>query len=362
MKSILSKRKILITAGTGGVGKTTLSASMGIRAAIEGRKVCVITIDPAKRLATSLGIDALGNEPTDLTHKLREALTAQGIQLPETASFSALMPDTRTTFESFLKSLTQNPATAETLFKNPLFQIFAREFSGANEYMAMQKLQFIHESGNYDCIILDTPPSRSTLEFLDAPKLLSQLFEANYIQWLIVPANKLASSAMRKVLGLLEKLMGAGFMGYMMEFVTVLFEVRAGFMDHLRRMIQLMESEEVGVVLVTGAHCDFSEELAHFRAHLEKHGLKLDGMVVNRTIGAYRDEGPQSPPPHESEFVSAVELLRNLKAREERGLRNLKKTVAGDSIDPQLMPELARDVHDFKDLVHIARRLDQCFG
>ncbi|NDD90729.1 hypothetical protein EBZ37_01400 [bacterium] len=268
------------------------------------------------------------------------------------------MPDTRSTFEAFLKGLTENPATADRLFQNPLFQIFAREFSGANEYMAIQKLQSIHESGRYDCIILDTPPSRSTMEFLDAPKLLNQLFEANYIQWLIVPANKLASSAMKKVLGLLEKLMGANFMSYLMEFVTILFEVRIGFSDHLRRMIRLMESEEVGVILVTGAHCDFSEELAHFRGHLEKHGLKLDGMVVNRTIGAYRDEGPEVPPAEETEFRSAVDLLRNLKGREERGLQNLKKTVAGDSISPRLMPELARDVHDLKDLVHIARRLE----
>ena len=358
MKQILARRKILITAGTGGVGKTTLSASMGIRAAIEGRRVCVITIDPAKRLATSLGMGALGDEPTDLTSALREALSKQGLALPEGASFSALMPDTRTTFEGFFRSLTDKKELADRMLANPLFQIFAREFSGTNEYMALQKLSAIHESGRYDCIILDTPPSRSTLEFLDAPRLLSQLFDANLIQWLMVPANKIASAAMKKVMGILEKLMGAGFMGHMLDFVTVLFEMRTGFMDHLRRMIRLMESEAVGVVLVTGAHSDFSDELSHFRSHLEKHGIRLDGMIVNRTIGAYRDEGAEVPPATRPEFREAVDLLRSLKGREDRGLAHLKKVVAAGSLEPRLMPELARDVHDLEDLVQIARRLD----
>jgi anion-transporting ArsA/GET3 family ATPase len=358
VKSILARRKIIITAGTGGVGKTTLSASIGIRAAMDGRRVCVITIDPAKRLATSLGMQALGDEPTDLTASLREALSKQGLTLPQSASFSALMPDTRSTFESFFRGLTEQKELADRMVRNPLFQIFAREFSGTNEYMALQKLSIIHESGKYDCIILDTPPSRSTLEFLDAPKLLSQLFDANLIQWLVVPANKIASAAMKKVLGLMEKLMGASFMSHMLDFVTVLFEMRTGFMDHLRRMIRLMESEDVGVMLVTGAHSDFSEELSHFRGHLEKHGIRLDGMVVNRTIGAYRDEGAEVPPASDAEFRSAVDLLRSLKGREERGLANLKKVVAGGNLEPRLMPELARDVHDLEDLVQIARRLD----
>jgi anion-transporting ArsA/GET3 family ATPase len=358
MKSILDRRKIVITAGTGGVGKTTLSASMGIRAALEGKRVCVITIDPAKRLATSLGVESLGDQPTDLTVKLASALQDHQITLPSGASFSALMPDTRTTFESFFRGLTKSEETAKKLIQNPLFQIFAREFSGTNEYMAIQKLQAVHESGKFDCIILDTPPSRSTLEFLDAPKLLSQLFDANLIQWLMVPANKLASATMRKALGLLEKLTGASFMGHMMDFVAALFEVRVGFSDHLRRMVQLMESEDVGVILVSGAHSDFTDELTHFRQHLEKHRLKLDGMIVNRTIGAYRDEQSGSDSSEgSSEFKLAVDLLRSLKGREERGLTNLKRSVAVGSFEPRLMPELARDVHNLSDLVHVAKRL-----
>jgi anion-transporting ArsA/GET3 family ATPase len=358
VRALIDRRKIIITAGTGGVGKTTLSASMGIRAALEGKRVCVITIDPAKRLATSLGVSTLGNEPTNLTEPLQRALADQGLTLPASASFSALMPDTKTTFEGFFRGLTTHEELAQRLLQNPLFQIFAREFSGTNEYMALQKLQSIHESGKYDCIILDTPPSRSTLEFLDAPKLLSQLFDANLVQWLMTPANRIASATMKKVMGLLEKLTGASFMGHLMDFVTALFEVRVGFSDHLRRMIQLMESEAVGVVLVTGAHSDFTEELAHFRDHLSKHQIRLDAMIVNRTIGAYADVPQSAAETEQPAFRSAMELLRSLKGREERGLTKLKKSVAGGSVTPRLMPELARDVHDLKDLVQIARRLE----
>lgn len=353
MKEILAKRKILITCGTGGVGKTTLSASMAIRAALAGLRTCVITIDPAKRLATSLGMQSLGDTPQNLTDPLREALRLQQLELPAGAGLWALMPDTRHTIESFFRGISGNPELAERIIKNPLVQIFAREFSGTNEYMAMQKLQALHESGQFDCIILDTPPSRSTLEFLDAPRLLSQLFEANFIQWLVVPANKLASVAMKKALGLLEKLTGAGFMGHMLDFVAALFEMRTGFSDHLRRMIRLLESEQVGVILVTGPNTDFTAELTHFRGHLEKHGLRLDGMVVNRTLGAY----PSEPSSEVRDIEPAIQLLQALQSREKRALERLSSAPISRGIPRHEMPELARDIHSLPDLVQIARRL-----
>jgi anion-transporting ArsA/GET3 family ATPase len=220
--------------------------------------------------------------------------------------------------------------------------------------MALQKLQALHDAGKFDYIILDTPPSRSTLEFLEAPRLLSQLFEANFIQWLIVPANRLASAAMKKALGLLEKLTGASFMGHMLDFITALFEMRAGFSEHLKRMIRLMESEEVGVVLVTGAHSDFTEELAHFRGHLEKHGLKLDSMIINRTLGAY-EASPSASASTSAEAEMASRVLQSLRKREQKALDQLK--ISAQQTPLQLMPELARDVHSLQDLAQIARRL-----
>ena len=357
MKSDFLKREVLITCGTGGVGKTTLSAALGIRAAIEGRRVCVITIDPAKRLATSLGMSALGSEPQDLTERVREAARTQGTEMAATGSFHALMPDTRSSFEDFLRGLTPNAALAEAFTRNPLFQIFAREFSGTNEYMALQQLQKLHDSGRFDCIVLDTPPSRSTLEFLDAPRLLNQLFEANLIQWLVVPANKLAQATVKKALGLLEKLTGATFMHHMLDLARAIFEIRTGFSRHLTRVIELLESDRTGVLLVTGAHADFAEELAHFRKHLLAHGLKLDGLFVNRTFGAYPEAtteqlGQASGRP---ELSRALELLGALRAREGKALSRLQQATGG--LPTKLLPELARDVHSIEDLLHVALRI-----
>lgn len=350
------KREVIITCGTGGVGKTTLSAAMGIRAALEGRRVCVITIDPAKRLATSLGMKELGSDPQDLTERLRGSALEQGITLPETARFHALMPDTRSTFEEFFKRLTSSSVVLDQLIKNPLFQIFAREFSGTNEYMALQQLLKLYDSGEFDCIVLDTPPSRNTLDFLDAPKLLNQLFDANIIQWLIRPANKIAEATVKKALGLLEKLTGATFMHHMLEFARGLFEIRTGFSKQLNRVIELLSSEKTGVVLVTGAHADFAEELAHFRRHLIDHGLKLDALFVNRTLGAYPELSSQalSEAKLNPELSRALELIQSLRARENQALSRLKQ--ATGELPTTLMPELARDIHSIEDLIYVARQ------
>ena len=355
MSGILKEREVIITCGTGGVGKTTLSAALGIKAAMEGRRVCVITIDPAKRLATSLGMNALASDPQDLTPQLREAAKKQGLDFADGGSFFAMMPDTRSTFEVFFRNLSGSAEVAQKLTQNPLFQIFAREFSGTNEYMALQQLQSLHDSGEFDCIVLDTPPSRNTLDFLNAPRLLNQLFEANLIQWLVVPANKIAQVTVKKALGLLEKLAGASFMGHMLDFASAIFEIRTGFARHLNRVIQLLESDRTGVILVTGAHADFAEEIAHFRRHIVGHGLRLDSLFVNRTLGAYPEGSVPAEAADSPELSRAIELLQALRSRESQALVRLK--TATGPLATTLMPELARDVHSIEDLLHVARRI-----
>ena len=183
----LLKRRVIITCGTGGVGKTTLSAAMAIRATLLGKRTVVITIDPAKRLAHSLGLETLGDHPTDLTPQIRaayEKAQAEGADLPAefTGTLAAIVPDTRRTFENFVTELAPNSNVAEKVMKNPIFQIFAKEFSGTNEYMALERLFHLYRQECYDCIILDTPPRRNTLAFLDAPRLLPQFFVEKLIR------------------------------------------------------------------------------------------------------------------------------------------------------------------------------------
>ncbi len=336
--SILSRRKILVTCGTGGVGKTTLSSAVAMRAAHQGRRTVVVTMDPAKRLVTSLGLEHLGNEPHDLTGRIPGAK----------GTLHALMPDTRKTFEDFVDELAPDRALADRIKRNPIFQIFAREFSGTNEYMALEKLYALNESGKYDCIVLDTPPSRNTLDFLDAPQLLAQFFEERLIRWLVLPANKLVAGGMKKALGILEKLTGAGFMTSLLDFASALFEVRVRFTANLKKVTRLLESEEVGFLMVTTPQPDTVGEATQFIRSIQDHRFHFDGVALNRTL-SYLPSGPGGGV--NPNISAGLEIIAALQKRERLVLEQLR----GNSIPIcATLPELARDIHSVEDLFHVA--------
>lgn len=358
---ILRERRIIVTCGTGGVGKTTVSSAIALRAAMLGRKAVVITIDPAKRLATSLGIAKLGDEPTDLTPALKaawEKARAAGKPVPAafTGTLAAIVPDTRRTFEAFVRELAPNPAVADRVMRNPIFQIFAKEFSGTNEYMALERLYSLHQTNEFDCIILDTPPSRNTLAFLEAPKLLAQFFDAGIIRWLVLPANRLLATGMKKALGILEKLTGAGFMTHLFDFAAALFEVRVNFTANLKKITELLESSQVGFLMVTVPAPDTAPEALHFIENVRQHGFRFEGVALNRMIGYFEPPPANgSPPPRNApEFDEALSVIRALQERE-------RKVIASLSQEPiplcAKLPELARDVHSVEDLFHVALAL-----
>jgi anion-transporting ArsA/GET3 family ATPase len=370
----LQQRRILITCGTGGVGKTTVSAALALRAALLGRKAVVVTIDPAKRLATSLGMEELGDHPTDLTPQIRAALEsarASGVQgLPSqlTGSLDAIMPDTRRTFEAFVSMLAPNPGLADRVMRNPIFQIFAREFSGTNEYMALERLYALDKLGRYDTIILDTPPSRNTLAFLDAPKLLARFFDEKLIKWLVLPANKLVAGGMKKALGILEKLTGQGFMSHLFDFASALFEVQAKFTDNLGKITRLLESKDVGFLLVATPAPDNAPEVGHFIRSVREHNFRFDGVALNRTLSYLEITGSDRRAAQEYPAgKGALELVEALQQRERRAIeelmaeigRELKSGGGGTELLHATLPELARDVHSVEDLLHVALALDR---
>jgi anion-transporting ArsA/GET3 family ATPase len=357
---IIRSRKIIITCGTGGVGKTTLSSAIALRAALLGKRTVVVTIDPAKRLATSLGLKSLGDDPTDITPVLLPAIKKarnEGFRIPgdgpgtlsgtKIGSIAAIIPETRKTFEIFIRSIAPSALVAERVLKNSIFKVFATEFSGANEYMALERLYALEQTGEYDCIILDTPPSRNTLDFLNAPKILAQFFEEKMIRWLIVPTNKLVGAGMKKALSILERLTGEGFMTDLVDFAAGLFELQVGFTQNLKRVVALLESNEVGFVMVTMPTPDSVPEIQHFLNRLEKHSLNFDGIALNRTLG-YLKEGLQKP-------GKPYEVLGALISREESVLKALQE----NSISLcACLPELARDVHSVEDLLYVALAFD----
>ena len=364
----LMTRKILITCGTGGVGKTTVSAALAVRAAQLGRNAVVITIDPAKRLATSLGLSDIGDRAADLTPALEAVLAAkQQTALPARGALHAIMPDTKETFEGFIRSLTPNEAVARRVIQNPIFQIFSREFSGSNEYMAMQRLLSLHHEGKFDLIILDTPPSRNTLALLDAPKLLARFFDERFIRWLVLPANKLVSAGMKKALGLLEKLTGGAFMTHLFEFAAALFEVRMQFSANLSRITELLSAQSTAFLLVAAPSRDTAPDALHFVQSVSEHGFHFEGILVNRRLehlGLCPDSAPPGSPEHLSRAFSVISALQQRESLAMVDLiENIRKSadMRTDGSIPKCLslPELARDVHSLSDLHEISLALER---
>ncbi len=340
----LAKRRVLITCGTGGVGKTTVSASLAVRAALEGKRVLVITIDPAKRLATSLGLETLDHAPTDLTDSL-----AKTIGKPVPGRLHALMPKSRESFERLIRSLSTNEEAIQRIFRNPILKTFSEDFSGTNEYLALEELAHFYGRSDFDLVILDTPPSRNTLSFLEAPQLLARFFEEKMIRFLVMPANKVLAFGARRVFGILESLTGSGFMNQLFDFGEALFEVQENFLKKLQSIHKLLQSDDVGFLLVAAPTPESAPEIAHFLAQIRERGFHFDGVLLNRSLGHLKTDG--SGP--------AIELVRALQLREKDAYATLRKTTDGTNLFYVQLPELSRDVHGLEDLYHVSTLFDR---
>jgi anion-transporting ArsA/GET3 family ATPase len=341
----LLQNRILVCCGTGGVGKTTLSAALAIRGAQLGKKTLVITMDPAKRLSTSLGGIALGDEPTALTERLHSIQKANSPQTD--GELWAVVPNTQKTFEKLVQDLGFEGGSAERILSNPIFKIFAREFSGTNEYMAMQKLYAHYKNGKFDLIILDTPPSRNTLDFLRAPQLLARFYEDKIFQWLVIPTSALLSIGIKKGIQLLEKLTGSGFMTHLMGFAQSLFEVRTRFTANLARVLQMLESPETGFLLIASP----DPQIRHFLGQVKERKLRFKGILLNRTLGHLDLTTLRSGTPE-------YEVLRSLQDRERRGTAAVADLLHSENYldSPLLLPELIRDIHSLEDLTYVSNR------
>lgn len=298
-----------------------------------------------------MGLASLGDQATDLTEALRGACKNIAPKWQDfQGTLHAIVPDTRRTFESFVRSLSSSEAVAERVIQNPIFQIFAKEFSGTNEYMALEKLYALSENSEYDCIVLDTPPSRNTLALLDAPGLLARLFEERFVRWLALPANKIMAAGMKRALSVLEKLTGPGFMTNLMEFSAALFEVQATFTANLKKVMELLRSEQVGVLMVTVPTPESAPEIRHFIKTLKERGLRFEGVVINRTLGTLT-RSSESLAPNSKDDSGALELVAALQKQEEAIIKEICGTDVPLSAQ---LPELARDVHSLEDLLHVA--------
>ena len=355
---------IIVCCGSGGVGKTTTSAALALRAAERGRKVVVLTIDPARRLAQSMGIEALDNTPRPVA----------GIDDSRGGSLDAMMLDMKSTFDEVVLSQA-TPEKAKQILENPFYIVLSTSFAGTQEYMAMEKLGQIHAdaqaNGTYDLIVVDTPPSRSALDFLDAPERLSSFLDGRFIRIMLAPAKgpaKLMTAGLGLVTGALTKVLGAQVLTDLQTFVAAIDTVFGGFRVRAQKTYALLQDSATAFVVVAAPEPDALREAAYFVERLSGDRMPLAGLVVNRASPAPRGTLSADEATAAAERLAArgdgsltagllklhADRMRSV-AREAQ-LRS-RFEAAHPGVPTTVVPALASDVHDLRGLRRVGELL-----
>jgi anion-transporting ArsA/GET3 family ATPase len=277
--------KIMICCGAGGVGKTTTSAALALRAAEGGRKVVVLTIDPARRLAQSLGVGELDNTPRPVV----------GLDATNGGHLDAMMLDMKRTFDDVVIAHAP-PEKAAAILQNPFYEALSSSFSGTQEYMAMEKLGQLHHQaqadGSWDLIVVDTPPARSALDFLDAPEHLSDLLDGPFLRMLHAPARgplKLMSRGFHVVSSVMTKVLCGQLLRDVQTFITAFDALFGGFRQRAAQTHALLSSSHTTFLVVATAQRDALREAAYFVDRLTEEQMPLAGLVINRVHASQLD-------------------------------------------------------------------------
>ncbi|MER5628519.1 MULTISPECIES: ArsA family ATPase [Streptosporangium] len=347
--------RIIVCCGSGGVGKTTTAAALGLRAAERGRSAVVLTVDPARRLAQSMGLTELDNTP-----RLVVGVEGEG-------RLHAMMLDMKRTFDEIIEAHA-DPERARQILTNPFYQSLSSSFAGTQEYMAMEKLGQLRRSDDWDLIIVDTPPSRSALDFLDAPERLGRFLDGRLIRLLMAPAKaggrsafKLLNAGFGIVAGALTKLLGAQVLKDLQTFVSALDAVFGGFRARADQTYRLLQAPGTAFLVVASPERDAIREASYFVERLAEERMPLAGLVVNRVhrspaavlSGARSTAAAEDLEARgEHELTSAVLRLHadrmQLAAREQREQEHFIS--AHPTVPVARVPAMSQDVHDLEGL------------
>jgi anion-transporting ArsA/GET3 family ATPase len=270
--------RIVVCCGSGGVGKTTTAAALGLRAAERGRRVVVLTIDPARRLAQSMGLTELDNVPRPVP----------GISSTGAGELHAMMLDMKRTFDEIVLEHA-SADKAEQILSNPFYQSLSSSFSGTQDYMAMEKLGQLRATESWDLVVVDTPPSRSALDFLDAPKRLGTFLDGRFIRILMAPVKagsrtymKALSLGVSTVTNVMMRVLGAGFLRDVQTFVAALDTMFGGFRERADTTYELLKAPGTSFLVVAAPERDALREASYFVERLSIEGMPLAGLVLNR--------------------------------------------------------------------------------
>jgi anion-transporting ArsA/GET3 family ATPase len=286
MKTLLKKGSILILLGTGGVGKTTVAAALGLAAAETHLDTALITVDPARRLREALGLNSLGGAPTGIS---ASALRSAG--LDSKLKLSAMQLDVKGAWDAMVDRFVKSPTTRKKILDNPFYKNLTEEYAGSEAYAALQQLYDLHQSGAFDIEIVDTPPAAHAFEFLQAPARLARLLDSRAARWLFTPslsagrfAMRIANTAARFVIRELERFAGGNVLSTISDFFEAAAEAVDAMVERLHKTETLLHSPEVRFILVTTAEEDRLRRARELIDEMTAEGLTLSTIVINRFL------------------------------------------------------------------------------
>jgi anion-transporting ArsA/GET3 family ATPase len=362
---LLEDKQVVICAGSGGVGKTTTSAAIAAGLAARGMKVCVLTIDPAKRLADSLGLEELGNDARRVDPKLFEE---QGIEMK--GELWAMMLDPKATFDELIARQAPDEESRDRVLENPIYQQISGALAGSQEYMAMEKLFELHTEGDYDVLVLDTPPSRNALDFLEAPRRLTQFIEGKSLKVFMKPtgfAAKVAGRGATVALSVMKRIVGFDLIADLAEFFNAFSGMVEGFQARAKRVNKLLASPTTTFLVVCGPQGEPIDEAVYFHRKLVEAKLPFGGVIVNKVhYPAEKLRGEvEDLPGALAEKLGDEDLGRRVAAnfsdyqalaeRDARNIEHLAREMRATGVIR--VPYLDEDVHDLAGLAQINKYL-----
>jgi anion-transporting ArsA/GET3 family ATPase len=359
--SMVREHSVIVCCGAGGVGKTTSAAALGLLAAEEGRSVCVMTIDPARRLAQAMGLEALSNEP-------------QPVAVP-TGRLDAMMLNPKHTFDSMVESYAPSPQVRDAIFANRYYQELSATLGGSRELIAMERVLEIASTGGYDLLIVDTPPAQHALDFLDAPRRLIDMLDGSFTQMLLAPYSVAARAQFNlfrqssaAALKFLERLTGVALLADLSEFLLAFSSMFDGLKERSRKVIALMSEPSTTFLLICAPEPVSLGQVSRFSERLESEQMRVSGMLVNRVHRAYGEEELTESDIGLLDRVSASLLDgRSLSERVDAALQDARALASADAEALRLLdgsnerrrdvPHMNRDLHSIDDLAAFAQAL-----
>ena len=284
LEQLLATKEIVVTCGSGGVGKTTTAAAAGAMAAAHlGGKVLVLTVDPAKRLASALGLEQFGNVETQVPAEL---FTAAGVE-PRGELWAAML-DTKESWDALVRTHAPDDKTRDQILANPLYQNITGKFVQSHDYIAMERLYEIHSSGRFDLIVVDTPPTRNAIDFLEAPERMADFFSSRLLRWLIAPyRSRVLTAASKPFYSIADRILGSQFLQDIAEFFILFQTMYDGFVERARAVERTLEDRRTSFVVVSTLEAAPVREAEFFIRALKQRKFHLGAVVLNKVLPSY---------------------------------------------------------------------------